>query len=363
MSEKETFIDQANTKVESYNCPNCDAALKYKPETQVLYCEYCDYQLKIKGYVGKYEHDFFKRSKDHQNWKDETKVVHCDNCGANTIVDNGSMSFICPFCGSTSVIETTELPGLRPDRVIPFKISQKTILSNYQNWLKRKFYVPKKVKKQIPSLKLRGVYLPIWTFDSNTISKYDGRLGKHYTRTVGSGKNRRTVTETRYFHINGELDLSFDDIIINAGKKINQREIDKLKPFITNDSFLYTKSYLVGFSAEHYTISLEDGWKSSQIIMKDKIKSKVLSKYNYDVISYLNIDTSYEEVLYKYVLIPVWIGSYRYKKKTYRFLSNGENGVITGKHPISALKILFTISIIILIIVINVVLFNLLMNC
>ncbi len=360
MEDKQNIVlDESNVKVEEYNCPNCEAALKFNPDKQVLYCEYCEFEMETGGTVGHIENDFLSANNTLNNWKDETKVVHCDNCGANTVVDNESISYTCPFCGSHSVVDTNELSGIKPHRVASFKISDKTVLNNYKNWLKKKLFVPKKVKEEIPKLNLRGVYLPVWTFDSDTFSIYKGKLGKYYTRTVGTGKNKRTVTEIRYFYVNGNEKIFFDDIIINAGSKITQNEISKIEPFNTNDSFNYNKSYLVGFSAEHYVTPINEGWNTSKEIIKNRIESTILSKYIYDTVSYLDVNTTYNSISYKYVLIPVWIGSYKYKEKTYRFISNGETGKVTGNTPISALKVIIAV----LLIAIPIIIFLFAMNC
>ena len=195
-----------------------------------------------------------------------------------------------------------------------------------------------------------GVYLPMWTFDTKTFSSYTGRLGKHYTTTVGSGKNKRTVTRTRWYSIRGNINVNFDDLLVNAGKQITQKEIEELAPFSTNESFEYDKKFLAGFSAEHYQLSLKDGWDLARHLTNPIIERHILSRYRYDVKGEIIIHPNYYDNKYKYVLVPIWIGNYEYNKKHYRFLVNGETGKISGKSPISALKVTFTVIFVLLII-------------
>ena len=350
--DKNVNLDVDNCKTEDYSCPSCGAPLSYLPEKGALHCEYCGLEITLDGKAGKEENDFFEGTKEDNSWGEETKVVHCDNCGANNIVDTNAISITCPFCGSNQVVETNELVGIKPHRVIPFQISESNTKQNYSLWIKKKFFVPSKVKKNIPKLVLRGVYLPIWTFDSNTFSIYDGKLGKHYTRTVGSGKNRRTITEVRYFYVRGSKQVTFDDLIVNAGSKISQSEINAISPFNTNNSYEYDKRYLAGFSSEHYVVRLNMGWDNAKIRMNAIIKREILRGYNHDVVSYLNVNTTFNSIKYKYVLIPIWIGTYKYANKDYRFISNGETGKITGKVPISIAKVSILIFIIMLIFVV-----------
>ncbi len=351
-AKENIHLDEENRLAEDYSCPNCNAPIEFNPSKSVLHCEYCGFEMSLTGEKSQEEHDFYEGNVDDSEWNKDVKVVKCENCGANNVVDSSEISLKCPFCGSNQVVDTEELAGIKPHRVIPFKIDEVLVKNNYQKWLKKKFFVPSKVKKEIPKLKLQGVYLPVWTFDTDSFSTYDGRLGKYYTRTVGSGKNRRTVTEVRYFHINGTKKVVFDDIVISAGSKISQTEINAISPFDTNNAFVYDKRYLAGFSSEHYVVRLQKGWDSAKLVMNTKIKNSILSGYHYDVVSYINIQSSFQNIKYKYVLIPIWIGVYLYANKTYRFIANGETGKVSGKSPTSVLKVTSLVLLIIAIVII-----------
>jgi hypothetical protein len=39
------------------------------------------------------------------------------------------------------------------------------------------------------------------------------------------------------------------------------------------------------------------------------------------------------------VLLPIWLSSYRYANKTFRFIVNGQTGAVQGERPWSAWKI------------------------
>lgn len=331
---------------DNYSCPNCNAQLSYIPEKMSLHCEYCGYEEKLIGESSNLENVFNLLEIEDNSWKDEVKVVRCENCGAENVISVYDIASECPFCGSSQIVQIDELPGKKPDRVIAFRISSDNSRELFSKWIKRKLYVPKKVKKDIPSIKINGVYLPCWTYDANSISEYKGRLGKRYTVTVGSGKNRRTETRIRWFYIKGTEFVDFDDVITNAGNKINASELSSIEPFNTNESFVYEQKFLAGFSAEHYKINVQAGWKNVQPRMKNYIKTRILSHYHYDVVGYLNFEPVYKNITYKYVLLPIWIGAYSYNKKDFRFIVNGENGKITGKYPISAPKVIVTVLII-----------------
>lgn len=341
---------QNEEKLESelYECPSCGANLKFLPEKEALFCEYCNTSISLKGKESDEELDFLTNcDKKVNDWDNETKIVHCSNCGANNVVSKYEITSNCPFCGSASVVDTNELVGEKPNRVIPFKISKSDVHILYKKWLKKKFFAPRKVKKDLPNPILNGVYIPSWTYDAITFSSYEGRLGKRYTRTVGSGKDRRTVTEIRYFRVSGVHQAQHDDILVCSGTKLQQPVLDKISPYDTNNSYVYDERYLAGFSAEHYKLTLKEGWvigkKKTDII----IKNQILDKYDYDIVSYLNVNTNYHDIKYKYVILPTWICIYKYNNKEFSFIVNGETGKIVGKTPVSPFRVIFVVLLVI----------------
>jgi hypothetical protein len=51
--------------------------------------------------------------------------------------------------------------------------------------------------------------------------------------------------------------------------------------------------------------------------------------------------TDYSDITFKHILLPIWISSYRFKEKVYRFLVNARSGEVQGERPYSWIKILF----------------------
>lgn len=334
---------------ETYQCPNCGGNMVLQPETQSLYCEYCDNHINLSGEHSDIENDLEQGLKQDEKWDDEAIVFHCQNCGANNVKQKTDLTSVCPFCGSKSVIKTDELPGIRPQRVIPFKISKEYAFDAFKKKAKKSFYAPKDFKKNFNIDNFNGTYLPVWTFDTNVFTSYVGRLGKYYTVTVGSGKNRHTERRIRWFKIKGTKQFAFDDLFVLAGKKLSNKQINPILPYDTNNSFVYKQEYLSGFSAEHYNLDLKEGWEQAKYNTLDYMKKQIVNSYDHDVVDYINIKPVYSNIKYKYVLVPTWIANYKYHNKNYYFIVNGENGKVSSKTPISALKVCVTVLIIILV--------------
>lgn len=338
MEHQEEVIEQVDTN--TYKCPECGAPMRFNPETSSLHCDYCNRVINLSKDTSNEEIDFFGVETDNLSWQNETQVIKCVNCGSENVVSKKEMSTTCPFCGSKQVISYDAIAGIKPNRVIPFKVSLDDAKTLYQKVIKRKMFAPRKLKKSYLDLSLNGVYIPSWTYDSSTFSSYTGRLGKHYTVTVGSGKNRRTETRIRWYSIRGTKVLDFDDILVNSGKSLSQDELNQIIPYDTNNSLEFEEGYLAGFQAEHYSKDVKTGFNTAKNTMEASIRSAILRGYNYDVVGHLNVNTHYNKVTYKYVLLPVWFGLLNYHNKKYRFIVNGESGKIRAKYPKSVIKIL-----------------------
>lgn len=338
MEHQEEMIEQVDTN--TYKCPECGAPMRYNPETSSLHCDYCSRVINLEKDLSNEEVDFFSAESDNLSWQNETQIIKCESCGSENVVSKKEMSTVCPFCGSKQVVSYDAIAGIKPNRVIPFKLSLDDAKLRYQTVIKKKLFAPRKLKKAYLDLMLNGVYIPSWTYDSSTFSTYNGRLGKRYTVTVGSGKNRRTETRIRWFSIRGTKIVDFDDVLVNSGKSLSQDELNSISPYSTNDSLEFKEGFLAGFQAEHYSKDVKSGFNDAKSAMAPYIRSAILRGYNYDVVGHLNINTHYNKVTYKYVLLPVWFGILNYHNKKYRFMINGESGKIKASYPKSVVKIL-----------------------
>ncbi len=322
-------------------CPACGAELVFSPEAQKLACPYCG---------GTKEVDFSRLSGEialsdmfaqrNGEWGDETHVFRCNNCGAKEVINRTDIAKACSFCGTTNVTKVEELSGLKPNGVVPFAVDEKDASKNVIAWAKRKFFAPRAFKKCVKPEDMKGTYIPAFTFDTNTFTSYHARLGKYYTRTVSAGKGKtRTVRELRYFTVSGNHNAWFDDVLVQATKRIAQKDIEKICPFETNTSNAYSSEFLHGYTAQSNEKSGEECWGEAQQIVQNMIRAQILSKYDYDVVDSFTPQTTFDNVTFKYVLLPLYVGHCNWKTKLYNFFVNGKNGRVTGKTPVSALKV------------------------
>ena len=62
--------------------------------------------------------------------------------------------------------------------------------------------------------------------------------------------------------------------------------------------------------------------------MKPVIESTVRSDIGGDVQQIHSLNTSYNDITFKHILLPLWISAYKYNEKVYRFTVNARTGEV-----------------------------------
>lgn len=344
------FKSEVTEKETDKKCPNCGATVVFDPALGKMHCEYCGYTCQLpKPEEGRevVEIDFESATNTEScEWGTEKKSVECKSCGAVSIYDALETAAVCPFCGSTQVMPAATDKTIAPGGVCPFSVTKETAGQSFTTWLKKKWFTPRKAKQSANPEAFKGVYLPYWTYDAQTTSNFTARAG--YDRKVRK-KDGSTETVTDWRSVNGVYQEFIDDETVMASKRHENSGVKKCEPFKLSKLIPYNPQVLAGFVAERYSIGLKEGWQIAQTTIQSKLRSHindyVKSQWRCDRVSGVNFSTLYSKITYKYILVPVWMSSFKYKEKTYQFVVNGQTGKVGGKAPVSAFRVILAILI------------------
>ncbi len=336
-------------------CPQCGGVMEFNPSTGKLHCPYCDYEEEIKtseAYVVR-ELDFNTAETDDAacDWGTSTKTVTCKSCGASTVYDVNQIAGTCPYCGSNQVTEVADQKIMAPGGVVRFKMTAKEAANKFTSWLKGKFFCPKAAKESAKPDAFKGVYIPYWTFDTNADAMYTGEYGTERKYKDKDGKDR---TEVIWHPTRGHIETFIDDQLVCGSSQQNQAMIKGIEPFDLTDVSEYKPEYMAGFTAERYSVKLKDAWEKAKEAIKNILRRKaeedIDRRHRTNHHRSVRLDPNYSDITYKYLLVPVWISSYKYNGKVYHFMINGQTGKVSGEAPVSKLKVFLTIVIVIAVI-------------
>ncbi|MCA9049006.1 MAG: hypothetical protein KDA89_09785, partial [Planctomycetaceae bacterium] len=73
------------------------------------------------------------------------------------------------------------------------------------------------------------------------------------------------------------------------------------------------------------------------------IHSEVCQRIGGDVQRVSSVDSRYEAITFKHLLLPVWLLAYRYQDRTFQIFINAATGEVQGERPYSIWKITFAV--------------------
>lgn len=318
-------------------CSSCGGNLKFSPKNQCLMCEKCHSTLQINSSneIIKHSYDGYLLNTNKTENASKPDITNCPTCGASITLKGLEFSGKCPYCNSSLVINHSK-NNIDIDAVVPFKIDMDTVYENYKTSVAKKFFIPSVFKKQPPMDKVKGFYIPSFSFDADTSTDYKGILENTYT-----DKDGHHHSTTR--HIKGHLDKNHKNVFIESSSKISQNDLSGILPFDTSQSRKYQDEFILGYSVEKFEDTIENCYALAKKEIDNDIRSSVLSQYRYDRVVSLNCDTTYYNKKYCYYMLPVYEISLDYKDKHYKTYMNGQTGKVGGGLPKSSLKIAFLV--------------------
>ena len=330
---------------QSYPCAGCNADLKWSPGDGQLVCPYCGTANDLGGteqsQVVEEEDLGSMLAAAPVGWSAEVSEFKCGQCGAFTTVEPHVTVSSCAFCGTTQLdLQPQEGEVLQPKSLLPFAVERSMARRGFGAWVKSLWFRPSDLKRMARLDALKGVYIPVFTFDMKTRTPWTATAGHHYYVNVPDGKGgTRRERRTRWVPASGTIRRDFDDWMVPATSGLSHELFKGLLPYDTSALVPYDSRYLAGFVAERYQINLETAWDTGRSEMAGVIHSLVVSDIPGDTYRNLDYDIRAWDKTFKHCLVPVWIAAYRYKDKVYRYLVNGVTGARHGTAPYSWVKI------------------------
>lgn len=338
----------------SYRCRTCGAAQALAPGAEALACGHCGAVTPIEPPARAIvAHDFAQararvRRGPAGGVASGGHEVQCRHCGARSVTTLQARR--CPFCDEALVVDLPpSADTITPDAVLPFAIDRATAGRAYQRWLRSRWFAPSDLKRRAAHDGLDGVYVPYWTFDADSLTRYTGSRGEHYwvdQRYTDKDGQRRTrqVRRTRWHGAAGTVRVRFDDVAVCASRGLPRHRLAQLEPWRLDDLRPFDGAYLAGFVAERYAVDLEAGWVEAQGVMEGRITAAVRADIGGDAQRVHSLDIQHRAVTFKHVLLPVWVSSYRYRGAVYRVVVNAQTGDVAGDRPWSVAKLALAIA-------------------
>ncbi len=340
---------------DKYHCPTCGADAHWNAAKQALVCPYCGTvspaQLTAEGEIRELDLITALRSvpDDQRGYNTERVSVKCQSCQAISSFEPNRVAQNCEFCGSAQLVPYEQTKAvIRPESLLPFKLANTAVRDQIRTWYSSRWFAPNALKSRALTDTLKGVYLPYWTFDARVHAAWTAESGYYYYvsesyRDAQGNSRTRQVRKIRWQWSSGSLDHFFDDNLVAGTKGTHPKLLEKIEPFPTKELIPYDAGYLAGWIVEQYQVDLTVAAQHSRAEMDAEVRAMCARQVPGDTHRNLSVDATYSDMTFKHVLVPVWLVSYVYGRKSYQVLVNGQTGQIAGERPYSFWKIFFLV--------------------
>lgn len=320
-------------------CKNCGSKLQFNPKDKGCACVNCGSIFPIKYNLNNTKYNFSNADKLNLKTNNQVKSFRCSTCGAIIVVDKNDIKSKCIYCGNTEISQIGKNKMMDINSVIPFEFNKTEAIEKINTHVKNSFFANKKIFKGLTAENIDGVYVNAFVFDFNVVANYNGVLT--YTETY-KDKKGNWQSRTRYKHVKGVLNSNYENLAIESNSHLDQQELNQVLPFNYAKTVDFKTEFTYGYSLEYHDEQFDKCCAKAENIVINDIKRQILRKYRCDNIESLDLNMQYEDRKYNYCLLPVYFINKKYKEKNYRFLMNGQTGVM-GKLPKNIGRILLLV--------------------
>ena len=357
------------TQVTNYQCPACTGPLHYSAKSGKLECDYCGSSFDVADIEALYAHkeaeaaaakqaadakadaaaaaeteaaqaaaqsgnvggwDTSGLSSDWGADADGLRVYSCPSCGAELICDETTAATSCPYCGNPTVVPGQFSGALRPDFILPFRLTKDDAVQALRAHYKGKPFLPKSFTSANPLEQIQGVYVPFWLFDGGAEGSASYRASNTSVYETGDYE----VTETMHYDVFRAGSIAFEKIPVDASSKMPDDHMDSIEPFDYAQMQPFSTAYLPGYLADKYDVSVDDSRDRADARCRETLAQALrdtVTGYGTCVTDHTDIRLHRGKV--HYALLPVWMLSTKWNGESFLFAMNGQTGKLVGDLP------------------------------
>ena len=327
-------------QISNYQCPACTGPLHYDGKLGKLLCDYCGSSFSVQEIEALYKEKDEKaaaasaQAKEKEDdgaagWAQGLRAYNCPSCGAELICDANTAATSCPYCGNPSIIPGQLSEMLKPDYVIPFRLSKEDAIAALKNFYRGKVLLPKPFTRENHIEEIQGVYVPFWLYDGTA----DAEMGFQATRSMSVTTGNTVTTTTEYYNVQRAGLVHFEKIPVDASSKMPDAHMDAIEPYDYSELKPFSTAYLPGYLAEKYDVGVEECAARADERARNTARSAIIHSAGFANASPIREDLQLRRGQVQYALLPVWMLSTRYEGKNYLFAMNGQTGKMVGDLP------------------------------
>ena len=327
--------------LQQFKCPCCDGAIEFDSNLQKMKCPYCDSEFEMET-LRAYDAELNATPPENMTWDtaagqqwqpgeaEGLRSYICNSCGGEIVADDTTGATECPFCGNPVVMTGQFAGDLKPDLVIPFKVDKARAMQILQDHYKGKVLLPKVFKDQNHIKQVRGMYVPVWLFDTDA----DAHVRYKATKVRSWSDSDYYYTQTSHFSVTRAGGIGFVNVPVDGSTKMDDALMESIEPFHVEEAVDFQTAYLAGYLADKYDVGSEQSVeRANQRIRTSTEEAFAATVQGYASVLPVSTNIQLMNGKARYALYPVWILNTLWQGQRFTFGINGQTGAIAGDLP------------------------------
>jgi hypothetical protein len=261
-----------------------------------------------------------------------SELLRCQACGGAVVWDAATAGAACLFCGTVALeleIAGDEVP--EPELSLPVRVSRAAADRAFRGWATRSWFRPKQLRDAEVGLHL--MLLPAWSVQAELESHWAG------LRRSPSNKSGKAPL--------AGLDQDVLATMVPASIGLTQAELSSLLPFDEACGRVWTGSVELEAGAADADAPSETIWEPPALTRRGaraQAHALLTEQHRRRIIAAnglldVNVSAVMRERGVRLLMLPIYIGTFRYRDRPWRFLVNAQTGAVVGEAPLDWRKV------------------------
>lgn len=249
-------------------------------------------------------------------------AVTCSECGGLVAMEEGRSNPRCLFCGRESLRPVPLPEGVEPPRGhLPFRVDKRGVHAAFVKFAKSSIWHPGDLRGA--RVRIEPVFVAAWAWEADVETHWAAMFGAMTRSGVRPMTGSQTVRATT---------------LVAASSMLTRAELAALGAFELGDAQAFDPADPPG-AHEIGTLTRSSATAEARASLARSVEAELGRNAKKLSASHLIANATGAPVL-----LPVWVGAFRWHDKLHRILVHGQTGKLVGKGPVSLARVLGAIA-------------------
>lgn len=262
-------------------------------------------------------------------------LLRCESCGGTVLWDAAAVEAACLFCGSRTLAvldPDARLPT--PEQWLPMTVLASEAQARFRAWATASWFRPKELREA--EVELRPMLLPVWRMDC--------ALETHW-----AGLRPALTTDSKKRPVAGVAELEAR-VLVPASAGLSPAELEALRPF--DETHAEAWPGREDSPAEDARWDPLAVWEPPALTRRGarrRAHAELCERHRREIsrargLVRCHVSPLIEDREVALLMVPVYIGTFRFRDRPWRCVIQGQSGAVVGDAPVDRRKLALVVA-------------------